>query len=113
MAAHRRRQAAHVADVDALDDPMEVDSSLQSGRHKRESPWATEPPTLEKPGHLPLVPIEKEPPAQLEPSPNAMPAEKSVKSPAKGKPSTLPSAKKPSQSDEMDPEFGSFLEGLE
>ncbi len=36
-----------------LDEPMEFDSSLQSGSHRTESPWGTDPPAVRKPRTAP------------------------------------------------------------
>jgi len=103
--------------IDVLDEPLDVDSSLQSGGHSTESPWAVEPQTVEKPRHSPAASAEKGSPAQRETPPNAIPAEKVAKPPAKEKHSTNPPAanppKRPTDSDELDQEFGSFLAGLE
>jgi len=97
---------------DAMDEPLEIDSSLQSGSHRKESPWAVEPPLLEKLRQMPLNPARNEPPAEPELPSDAPSAEKAAKPPTKTKwPAIRP--KKPSYGEEIDPEFGNFLEGLE
>ena len=110
--------------TDVLNDPLDVDSSLQSGSHAKESPWAVEPPAVEKPQQSPKVPVRRgptvpaktAPPAPPETSPAAPVAESVVRPPAKEKPQKAPPPsppKKPTYGEEIDPEFGSFLEGLE
>ncbi len=118
--------------VDALpppppDEPMEDDSSLQSGgRHVvghhvpmvvgvvgKASPWGVDLPAVGKPQHPPKASAGKGPPAQPETPPDATSAEKVAKPPVKEKPPPASPPKKPDYGDEMDPEFGSFLEGLE
>ncbi|MGA2256266.1 MAG: FHA domain-containing protein [Thermoguttaceae bacterium] len=98
--------------TDAMDEPLEVDSSLQSGSHHRESPWAVDPPLMEKLRQMPLASVGKEPPVQPETPPDTTSAETIAKSPPKEKPPANP-PKKPSYGEEIDPEFGSFLESLE
>jgi predicted component of type VI protein secretion system len=103
----------------APDEPMEFDSSLQSGSHRTESPWGFEPPAVEKLRHLPrpvagkgaAVPTET-PPAVPETPPEAIAAEE-AKPPAKEKPPAAKPPKMPNYGEEIDPEFGSFLEGLQ
>ena len=91
---------------------MEVDSSLQSGSHRKESPWAVEPPIVEKLRQMPLVSAEKKPSVQPETPPEATATEKTAKPPPRERPRADP-PRKPSYGEEIDPEFGSFLEGLE
>ncbi len=112
---------------DVLDEPMEVDSSLQSGAHRQESPWAAEPQIVEKLRRAatasakkePAAPAEKGPPSPPEMPPDVTSAEQDAKPPAKQKPPAKPkppaakAPKKPADSDDMDPEFGSFLEDLQ
>ncbi len=104
--------------TDVLDEPLDVDSSLQSGGHRTESPWATVPPSVEKSQLVPAASAEKGSPARHETPPDANLAEKVAKPPAKKKPPTAnptPASptKRPLDAGEMDQEFGSFLEGLE
>ncbi len=94
-------------------EPLDDDSSLQSGGHAKESPWAVESRPMQKP--QPALPTYSprsevaedsagnEPPAP----PDATSAEEAADPPAATPP------KGPGEVDEMDPEFGSFLEGLE
>ncbi|MEI8373362.1 MAG: FHA domain-containing protein [Planctomycetota bacterium] len=98
--------------IDVLGEPLDVDSSLQSGCHSAESPWAVEPQSMEKLRHVQAAPAEKGLPAQHE-TPDIISAEKIAKPPAKKKPTPANPTKRPNNSDKMDPEFGSFLEGLE
>ena len=97
---------------DVLDDPMEVDSSLQSGGGHgatvgKESRWAAEPQSVEKLRDALRASAQAESPA------DATPGEKVAKPPAKRKPQAANPPKRPTEGDDMDPEFGSFLEGLE
>jgi len=103
----------------AIDEPLEVDSSLQSGSHHKESPWAIESPLVEKLRQMPLTSPSKEPSARPETPPDAISdepdaalAEAPSQRPPRVKP-PAPSPKKASYGEEIDPEFGSFLEGLE
>ena len=41
--------------MDVFDAPVEIDSSLQSGGHRKSSPWSSDPPDLQKPPALPVV----------------------------------------------------------
>ena len=106
--------------TDALDDPLDVDSSLQSGGLHRptvgkESPWAADSRAADEPLHRSTASAAKGPTAP----PKATPAEEVVKPPAKRKqpPKKKPPAatppKKPKDSDELDQEFGSFFEDLQ
>ena len=108
----------------ALDDPLEVDSSLQSGGLGRESPWSSELPALEKALRAPISPAAKALSTWPEPPASASSAEKAAKlapkanPPAKEKPpvadpAAADPARMPGSSDDLDPEFGNFLEGLE
>jgi predicted component of type VI protein secretion system len=102
----------------ALDEPMEVDSSLQSGGHRNESPWAVRPPSVEEPQPMPVAPPAQGPPVPPETPTGVNSSEKAPKPPAKKKDpaASQPAAnppKKPNYGDEFDPEFGNFLEGLE
>lgn len=97
----------------ALDDPLEVDSSLQSGGHGKASPWAVEPRPMEKPREAPPDSAETGPPAQPETASEATSAEEVAKPEPKPKPAAARRPKRPTDSDEMDPEFGSFFEGLQ
>jgi predicted component of type VI protein secretion system len=110
----------------ALDDPLEVDSSLQSGAHAKESPWGAELPAVEKPWQAPkpsattgqAASAGAGPPAPPETPPEGTLAEEVVQPPVKKKPppKNPPPAnppKRPTYGEEIDPEFGSFLEGLE
>ncbi len=110
--------------TDALDEPMEVDPSLQSGGHRqlgghrRESPWGAEPPDVEGLQHLPLALAAKGPPEGPESLPETTLAQDDAEEPADAKPRAAnpPLAKphqRPSYDDEIDPEFGSFLDGLQ
>ncbi len=95
-----------VPTTDALDAPMEVDSSLQSGSLRQKSPWAATPPAVEKPRNAPPTPVQSEP----------QPLATSVEQVAQPPPKEKPPAATPTGSvkdDEGDPEFGSFLEALE
>ncbi len=120
-------------------EPMEFDSSLQSGGHRTESPWGIDPPAVDKPRAVPPASAGKRPPPRrrtppIEPEtppaapetplaepgtpPDATAAEEAAKPTAKEKPTAArPTAaippKKPSYGEEIDPEFGSFLEGLQ
>jgi hypothetical protein len=110
---------------EVLREPLEVDSSLQSGNHLRESPWAAEPPLIDK--LRPAAPASgnRGPPAQPEVSAEAGAGEEPAPPPVaedppqknnpparkKPKPANLP--KRASYGEEIDPEFGSFLEGLQ
>ena len=96
--------------MDVLDAPVEIDSSLQSGGHRKSSPWSSDPPDLQKPPALPVVSAAQVPPAAAE-TLQAPAAEPPAKEKARAAKPTLP--KKPQEGDDMDPEFGSFLEGLE
>ena len=119
--------------VSAMDDPLEVDSSLQSGCHRKESPWAGGAPLAMRPlGALgdsagkalptsPAAPSEAisaeraKPSAQQEPS-TGMPPSPQPSAPEKPRGPEKPPAnppRKPSYGEEIDPEFGSFLEGLD
>ena len=127
-AANDKRSSAPI--VDSREEPLEVDSSLQSGAHFQESPWAAGPRTVGKPRPAPMAPIGKGPstPAKNVPTtpagkgppetpPDVNSAEEADQPPAKQKPPANPPAarkpRKPADSDEMDPEFGSFLEDLQ
>jgi predicted component of type VI protein secretion system len=107
--------------TDGLDEPLEVDSSLQSGGHGRESPWAVGPPAVKKPRHAPpasagRVPTdfaEEGPPAQPETPPEATSDEEVAQPPAKERTPAARPPKEPDYDDDLDAEFGSFLEGLE
>ena len=104
--------------TDALDEPMEVDSSLQSGGHRRHSPWGVKPPNVERSQLLPLASTEQRPLEEPESLPEAILAEDDADEPAEDEPraaNTTPAKphKMPSYEDEIDPEFGSFLEGLQ
>ncbi len=88
---------------DAPNEPMEVDSCLQSGGHGKTSPWAIEPPPMASLGENEL----------REPNPAEDDANARVQ---EHQPEVNPSATRqtrPSYGDELDPEFGSFLEGLQ
>ena len=68
---------------------------------------------------MPLTSASKEPPARPETpadaisdEPDATPAEEPSQRPPKAKPPAIP-PKKASYGEEIDPEFGSFLDGLE
>jgi len=97
---------------DALDEPLEVDSSLQSGSHRKQSPWAIESPLVEDLRQMPLTSAEKAPAADSEMPPDAAPAQQAAKSPPEAKPPAV-RPRKPSYGEEIDPEFGNFLEDLQ
>ena len=101
--------------TDALDEPVEVDSSLQSGGHRRQSPWGVEPPNLGRSQRPPLASAVEGPPESL---PEATLAEDDADEPAEERPRAANPTpanprKMPSYDDEIDPEFGSFLDGLQ
>ena len=91
--------------ADALAEPAEVDSSLQSGGLAKDSAWAAEPHVPTPPRQVPTASSTKAEPGQPERPPEATTAKKGDKSPPKPQ-------RGPGQGDDMDPEFGSFLEGL-
>jgi predicted component of type VI protein secretion system len=95
-------------------EPLEFDSSLQSGSHRAESPWGAEPPAVEKLRQIARASMRKVPPPQPEKPPEAPAVEEPVKEkpPAANPPAVSP-PKKSTYNDDMDTEFGSFLEGLQ
>jgi len=97
--------------TDALDEPLEVDSSLQSGGPGKESPWAVDSWTAEELRRAPTASVEAELLAQPETPPESKTPVK--KTAAKTKPPAANPTKRPNDGDEMDPEFGSFLEDLQ
>ncbi|MGO9115558.1 MAG: FHA domain-containing protein, partial [Thermoguttaceae bacterium] len=103
-----------------LDEPMEADSSSQPGGRRKESPWGVEPPTVERAWSEPPDIAGKGAPAQpgVLPEPILAENENVAEPPANEKPSATnpPPAelsKRPNYGDEIYPEFGSFLEGLQ
>ena len=90
----------------ALDDPLEVDSSLQSGGLGKASPWSTEAPALENALPGPIAPAAKSPPVSKAKTP-------AHEKPPTANPAAQTPARMPGESDDLDPEFGNFLEGLE
>jgi len=95
-AAEAPVEAAIVPDEPLMEtlpfEPQEDDSALQSGGMKRQSPWAAETVT-------PQVDKTKLPAAEK-------------KTPAEKPAAEKPPKKKPNYGDDIDPEFGSFLEDL-
>jgi len=98
--------------TDCLDEPLEVDSSLQSGSHRKESPWTDGSSLIDKLRQMPLTSTGKATPAEPEMPPVVPSPDKAAKPPTKAKPPAI-RPKKPSYGEEIDPEFGNFLEGLE
>jgi predicted component of type VI protein secretion system len=113
----------------AMDEPLEVDSSLQSGCHRKESPWAGGPPLVMRPlgalddsagkalRALPeaISAAKAKPSARQEPPTEMPPSSQKPSAPQTPRASEEPPAnppQKPSYSEEIDPEFGSFLDGL-
>jgi hypothetical protein len=96
----------------ALDEPLEVDSSIQSGGYRKESPWGATPPVVEGDGPLPETPARKQRYAQPEIPPEAISADDGDEPPLPSPP-TINRSKKLGYSDEIDPEFGTFLDGLQ
>jgi predicted component of type VI protein secretion system len=89
--SHDKRPTEPMLDMPL--EPHEDDSALQSGGLKRESPWAAEAPEAESPQRPAAAKISKD------------------KAPAAQSPPQTP--KQPNYGDEIDPEFGCFLEGLQ
>jgi pSer/pThr/pTyr-binding forkhead associated (FHA) protein len=106
-AAHDQLATEPLSDVPV--EPYEDDSSLQSGSHRQDSPWSNEPLIASEPETAAQQPAPDEVPTRSEAPPQAQPD----KAPTQSKPPPASAPKQPGYGDEMDPEFGSFLEGLE
>ena len=94
-----------------MNEPLDVDSSLQSGGHRKESPWAAEPPLVEETAAMPTPSAGKGLPSRLKRRPTWL-RPRRRQTTGQGK-AAGKSTQKPTYGEEIDPEFGSFLEGLE
>jgi hypothetical protein len=96
-----------------LNPPATDNNNQPAGGHRRESPWAIEPPDVEGLWHAATASAGNVPVPHPESPPEVPASEKDAPPPASEAPPAADASKRPSYGEEIDPEFGSFLEGLQ